>query len=191
MSTTAGSDARARVAAVEERLQPRLARSWAIDELNDLFASGTPPEPALEGFMRGRPITLTVSEALDVVGRRFAALYMPWLGKSFERDSARGVNVFAKSVRLPMRAIWPSYVPERELADRIEAFPFATRVAPGTADPDVRVLAIDYDIEPNPPLLIRSVLDELVQLDDALYLGKVFVRRASSYRHIGFFTLER
>jgi hypothetical protein len=38
------------------------------------------------------------------------------------------------------------------------------------------VLKIDYDLEENPSLTVRRVLDELVQLSDDLYLGKAHVR---------------
>jgi hypothetical protein len=34
-------------------------------------------------------------------------------------------------------------------------------------------------------------LDELVQVDDGLYLGKILYRTSSRYHPIGFFSLER
>jgi hypothetical protein len=43
------------------------------------------------------------------------------------------------------------------------------------ADPDSAVLKIDYDLNGNPSLTIRRILDELVQLDRNLYLGKAHV----------------
>ncbi|MDQ3940892.1 MAG: hypothetical protein M3238_06055, partial [Actinomycetota bacterium] len=100
-------------------------------------------------------------------------------------------NVLVKSARGPMRVVWPNYEPERELADRIEAFPFRTRVAPGELEPEVPVLKIDYNFEANPNLLIRRILDELVQIDDGIYLGKVLLRRQGAFKSIGFFSLER
>lgn len=90
-----------------------------------------------------------------------------------------------------MRVLWPGYVPERELADRIEAFPFRTRIAPGELDPETDVLKIDYDFEANPDLILRRILDELVEVDDGLYLGKILFRRSGKWMPIGFFTLER
>jgi hypothetical protein len=38
------------------------------------------------------------------------------------------------------------------------------------------VLKIDYDLNGNPLFTVRRVLDELVQIDDNLYLGKAHVR---------------
>jgi hypothetical protein len=55
-------------------------------------------------------------------------------------------------------------------------FAFRTYVAPGLFDSDRPVLKIDYDLEENPSLTVRRVLDELVQLSDDLYLGKAHVR---------------
>ena len=52
------------------------------------------------------------------------------------------------------------------------------------------MLTIDYDFAANPGFLIRRILDELVQVDDALYLGKVLLRWRGSFRRLGFFSLE-
>jgi hypothetical protein len=52
------------------------------------------------------------------------------------------------------------------------AFAFRTYVAPGLVDSDRSVLKIDYHLKENPSLTVRRVLDELVQIDDDLFLGK-------------------
>ena len=49
------------------------------------------------------------------------------------------------------------------------------RRAPGLTDPDRTVLKIDYDLKENPSLTVRRILDELVQIDHNLYLGKAHV----------------
>ena len=115
---------------------------------------------------------------------------MPWLGKSFDPQAMTGVNVLTTGARGPMRVVWPGYEPEREFADRIEAFPFRNRIAPGEVDPGVDVLKIDYDIAANPQFVIRRILDELVQVEEGFYLGKILFRRQGAWRPIGFFTLE-
>jgi len=180
--------ARDQLADIEERLQPRLVRARALERLDALFTSGTVPDPSPDGFCAGRPLMVSASPFADAAGRRLGELHMPWLGKAFDRRSSRGVNVLTRRARLPMRILWPSYVPERELADRIEAFPFRTWVGPAEVDPGTDVLKIDYDLEPNPHF-VRRVLDELVQIDDRLYLGKVLLRRQLAYRPLGFFAL--
>jgi hypothetical protein len=116
---------------------------------------------------------------------------MPWQGKTFDRTSMTGRNRFRPDVRAPMRAVWPSYVPLYADADRVEAFEFHNRVAPGALDPSIQVLKIDYDIEGNPRFIIRSILDELVQIEDGLYLGKVLLRWQGGFRSTGFFSLRQ
>lgn len=138
---------------------------------------------------RGRLVTSSIWAPLDSVGLRVARLWMPWLGKTFDSDKMSGLNVLTPSARALMRFLWPSYEPERVLADRIEAFPFRNRVAPGEVDPGVDVLKIDYDFHPN-PALVRRILDELVEIDPGFYLGKILFRRHGSWMGIGYFTLE-
>ena len=155
-----------------------------------MFRSGSAPEPAPEGFLRGALVMTSTWGWLDGAARRLADMYMPWLGKSFDPAAHSGINVLTPSARTPMRVLWRNNVPEREMADRIEAFPFRTRIAPGEVDPDVNVLKIDYDFEANPSFLIRRILDELVQVDAGFYLGKVLLRRHGAWATIGYFTLE-
>ena len=186
MSTTA----RDRLREAQDFLSPKVVRERAVAEIDELFRSGSAPEPAPEGFLRGRLITSTTWDGFDLVGRRLAELYMPWLGKSFDPGAGEGVNVLKRSAVGPMRALWPSYKVLREHEDRVEAFRFRTRVDPGAVDPSINVLKIDYDFEANPDFIIRRILDELVQLDDGLYLGKVLYRQKGRYRTIGFFSLE-
>ena len=181
---------RYRIAEIEERLRDPLAWGRATVELNDVFRAGAVPDPLPDGFLRGRSIMTSLSRVLDGAGRVVARLHMPWLGKSFASNAATGINVFSKPARTLLKALWPSYVPERELVDRIEAFPVKTRIERGAVDPDVGVLKLDYDFDANPAFIVRSVLDELVQVDEGLYLGKVLYRWRSSFRPIGFFSLE-
>lgn len=185
------SDVRRELDEVRQRLTPAFQRAWAIARLDELFRAGRAPDPLPDGFLSGALLTTSVAGAVDALARRVAGLWMPWLGKSFAPSTNEGLNVLTSGARAPMRALWPSYVPERELADRLEAFPFRTRVAPGELDGDVTVLKIDYDFEANPDLLIRRILDELVQVADGLYLGKILLRRRSKWQLIGFFSLEK
>jgi hypothetical protein len=177
------------LAGIEERLQPGRVREQTLLRLSELFEAGGVGDPGPDGFLDGRALAVSASGALDAVGRRLAEWRMPWLGKAFDRSAARGVNVFARGARPWMRTLWPSYLPERELADRIEAFPFQTWVGPSVAGSGVTVLKIDYGREPTNPNLVRRVLDELVQLEDGVYLGKALIRIKSSYREVGFFRL--
>lgn len=162
-----------------------------MEELSELFESGRPPDPLPDGLLRGRAIASTIAAGVDALGRRLAALYMPWLGKRFEAQTHEGVNVLARSALRPMKLLWPSYEPVGIFIDRVEAFPFRTRLGPGAVEPELRVLKIDYDFDANPSFIIRRVVDELVQIEDGLYLGKVLFRRKGELRPIGFFALEK
>jgi hypothetical protein len=182
---------RTRLSEAEALLSPGTARGRALAQLDDLFRSGTAPDPLPRDFLKGRPITATTWAPLDAIGRRVAALYMPWLGKSFDPAAGEGFNVLTTAALGPMKVLWPGYRSLRQYGDRVDAFPFTTRVAPGELDPQTDVLKIDYDSDANPTMIIRSILDELVQIDHGTYLGKVLYRIRSRFRRIGFFTLER
>ena len=172
------------------RLSPDASREWALGRLGELFSSGrTPAHP--DGFLKGTLVASSTWGSFDAVVRRIAGLYMPWVGKSFDAAAIAGVNVLISSAQKPMRVLWPSYEPERILADRLEAFPFITRIAPGELDPDVDVLKIDYNFEANPTFVIRRILDELVEVDEGLFLGKILMRRRGKWSTLGYFTLER
>ena len=191
MDTVSESRIHDRLVRIETKLSPKSMRASALAELDELFREGTAPEPQPEGFLRGRLITMSVTRPSDAFVRGVSSMYMPWLGKAFDPTTQSGVNVLTPSARTAMKVLWPKYSPERELVDRLEAFPFRTRIEAGAVDPNVDVLKIDYDFETNPDFLIRRILDELVRIDDNLYLGKILFRWGSSWKPIGFFSLEK
>ena len=186
-----GRDARGTIEEVSQRLEPRVQRAWAIERLDTLFSSGRAPEPQPDGFLTGRLIASTTVGPLDSFNRRIASLWMPWLGKSFQPASQTGINVLAPSARSPMKVLWPSYEPPLLSDERIEAFPFTTRVESSAIDATLQVLKIDYDSDDNPSFIIRRILDELVQVDDDLYLGRALYRRRDRWHRVLFFTLKR
>lgn len=191
MDTVSESRIHDRLVRIETKLSPKSMRASALAELDELFREGTAPEPQPEGFLRGRLITMSVTRPSDAFVRGVSSIYMPWLGKAFDPSTQSGVNVLTPSARTTMKVLWPKYSPERELVDRLEAFPFRTRIEAGAVDPEVDVLKIDYDFEANPDFLIRRILDELVRIDDNLYLGKILFRWGSAWKPIGFFSLEK
>jgi hypothetical protein len=102
---------------------------------------------------------------------------MPWRGKTFDPARQRGDNILTKDSYLLARLFNPLY---RGFVDdgpkTYRGFAFRTYTAPGLSDADRTVLKIDYNLQENPGLTVRRVLDELVQLDEDLYLGKAHLR---------------
>ena len=165
-------------------------RATALSDLDQLFRSGRPPEPLPRGFLPGSLVTMSLNRPTDAFVRWLGDLYMPWLGKSFDPDAERGTNVLKPGARSQIKLLWRNYEPTTADDGTLAAFPFTTRIGPGQLDPQVDVLKIDYDIDPNPTFLIRHLLDELVQIDDDLYLGKILYRLRNAWHAIGFFSLR-
>ncbi len=161
----------------------------ARDTLNRIFRLGTPPKPPLDGPMRGILVTPTLPRPFDLGLRALASAWLPWRGKRFDAATGRGDNLLDPSAAWPARIMWPSYRPE-PLGDGYAAFRFRTYVSPGSVDPDVETLKIDYDSDENPGLLIRDILDEVVQIVRGAYLGKALLRRRGEWRLAAYFALE-
>jgi hypothetical protein len=172
------------------RLRPGANRAEVLQGLDQLFRAGTAPDPAPDGFLPGRLLGTSIWGPFDGLVARLASVYMPWQGKTLSASSSTGVNQFTRTGRVPLKVLFPKYTPEQEDPDGIKAFPFRTRVAPGALDTDIQVLKIDYDFEANPDFIIRRILDELVQIELGLYLGKVLFRVGRRFRPVGFFSLR-
>jgi hypothetical protein len=180
------------------RASLRLAQSWlerdrriALEALNAIFRSGTPPDPQPEGRLAGELIAIDLFPGLDQPARWLLSRYQPWKGKVFDPPRQKGENIFSPRLERFGRLFWPFY---REYTlDRsgeLHAFPFRTYLAPGLCDPDREVLKIDYDLEVNPRLSVRRVLDELVQLEAGTYLGKANLRLWwGSWKTVAYFLL--
>lgn len=144
--------------------------------LNDLFRAGAAPEPPPNGRHAGELIVLDIAPGLTQFFQGLFHLWMPWRGKTFDASQNRGENIFTKDSYLLARLLNPLY---RGFVDdgpgTYRGFAFRTYKAPGLFDVDRTVLKIDYNLKENPVLTVRRVLDELVKLDDGLYLGKAHV----------------
>ncbi len=185
-------DSAADVPSAQALLTARRAQGWAA--LNDLFRQGRLPDPPLDGPYRGELIALDLAPGLTQLFQWLSNAWMPWLGKTFQPAQQRGDNIFSKDSYFLARLFNPLY--RGFIKDGIKtyrAFAFRTYAAPGLFDADRTVLKIDYNLQENPALTVRQVLDELVQLDDNLYVGKAHVRwwwrPAGSWQTVAFFTL--
>jgi hypothetical protein len=148
-------------------------RKRGFAALNEIFRAGSPPNPPLEGDYKGQLVALDVAPGLNQFIEMISSRWMPWKGKSFYATQASGINIFTRDSLMLAHIFWPLYRGYRGVsAERYRAFTFRTHLAPGLTDPDCQVLKLDYNIKGNPSLSIRRVLDEVVQVDSALYLGK-------------------
>jgi hypothetical protein len=176
--------------ALADRLHPGRVRAEVLARFDEIFRTGSAPNPLPEGFLPGRLLATSIQPQLDGLIRRIASLWMPWRGKVFDPATSTGVNRFLSNIRLPMRVVWPGYTPVEVTARKVEAFAFRNRIEPGALDPHLSVYKIDYDFEANPGFIIRRILDELVQVAPGRYLGKVLFRLGDRFHPIGFFSLR-
>jgi hypothetical protein len=166
----------------------------ALATLNLMFRLGRPPKEPLAGPYDGILVSPALWRPADRALSLLASAWMPWVGKRFDADDRQGDNVLRPSARLPARALWPGYRPKEGPGGLLAAFRFRTYTAPGMVDPDRETLKIDYDSDENPRLLIRDILDELVEIVAGAYLGKVLIRRGKAdsprWQLVGYFALE-
>ncbi len=162
--------------------QQVLARNRArgVAALNDAFRAGWPPPRVLDGTNRGELLALRIAPGLTEMYSAVAALYMPWQGKHFDAATASGYNLLRRDFYWVMRLMWPLYrgyvKTGGDAFSAIRAFTFRTSLAQGLADPDRQVLRLNYDLPGNSHLTVRRIVDELVQVDEGVFLGKAHVR---------------
>ncbi|HEX9331195.1 MAG TPA: hypothetical protein VF896_04845 [Anaerolineales bacterium] len=171
-------------------------RAQGLAALNSLFRNGTPPKTPLDGRYHGELVGLDIAPGLTQLFDWITGMWMPWLGKTFDASHQTGDNIFARDSYPVARFFNPFYRGFRfDEMGTYHGFAFHTYTAPGLADPDRQVLKIDYNLKENPLLTVRRVLDELVQVDDNLYLGKAHVRwwwgPASGWQLVAYFMLTR
>lgn len=167
------------------------AQGWAA--LNQLFRKGMVPEPAPNGRYSGELVAINIAPGFTQLFQFLFSIWMPWLGKTFDPAHQSGDNILTKASYPLARYFNPFY--RGFISDKpgsYRAFAFRTCIAPGLFDEDRSVLKIDYNLRANPPLTVRRVLDELVQLSDDLYLGKAHVHWWwGGWQTVAYFTLSR
>jgi hypothetical protein len=168
----------------------RLDRSLGLAELQACFANGKVAE-GLVGFHPGRLIATTCGYGLDGPFEAMSRWWMPWRGKHFSRQAAEGVNLFTVGGRRAIRTAFPRYRGLGDDEQGTSAFRFVTSIVPSVSHPSVTVLRLDYrGVEQNPAFPIRRVVDELVQIDDGLYLGQALMTWSGRPHRVAWFSLE-
>jgi hypothetical protein len=147
---------------------------------------------ALDGPTEGMLVAPSMGRVGTPLVKALSRMYMPWLGKRFFAAEGRGDNRFSPGVWAPAKLLWPRYSTRRNGAERT-AFDFVTRTEAGGNDPDTQVLVIDYaPVDDNPVRLIRRIRDEIVEVEPAIFLGKILYRENDGgYSNLGFFALRR
>ncbi len=157
-------------------------RRRSLGDLKSLFAAGTVPQ-GLDGQTEGRLVGWATIPAVDRIMAGATGIWLPWLGKYFDSANASGYNLMSGPVRYAGRIVWPAYRMLRPYQGRTRGFEFTTAAARGKLGDGSEVLAIEYDTVPsNPRFVIRSVLDELVELVPGAYLGQMLWRSGSAER---------
>lgn len=143
------------------------------------FIAATAPDDPPSGFYKGSAYLL---------GKR----PVPWLGKSFERESQKGFNIFTPTGASLLNVLTPLYKLFKVNTDgNTDAYYFKTSTGPGFRDKAVNVFKLDYDSVEN-PFLIRIILDEMVETGPDEFLGKVHMKVFPGYyATIGFFGLRK
>jgi hypothetical protein len=147
-----------------------------LEQLGALYLRGTTPPSlgALEGHPRGRMLAVRGLDhgpgALWI--RRLAAAHaFPWGGKSFygHGETGTGVN-------------------RVHLFGRHQLFPFLTSVRPSLLD-GAPCVTLDYDL-PDNPCVIRSIHDEVREVDAGLFLGPAMWKTEHRPRLVLWFALD-
>ena len=170
----------------------RKNRAQGLAALNEIFREGQPPAVPLDGQYAGELVALNIAPGVTQFGEYVLARWLPWKGKTFDSHRNMGDNVFTHDSYLLAHILWPFYRKYTNIGPQIyRAFTFRTYIGSGFQDPDRQVLKIDYDSPENPPLSIRRVLDELVQVSDTYYLGKAHLHWLwGSWQMVAFFGLQ-
>ncbi len=162
------------------------------EALNNLFRSGKPPDQALDGYYAGALMRIINLPVMALLGEWIASHWIPWKGKVFDAAHHTGINAFSRDSLIPGHILWPFYRAYTHIGpETYRAFSFRTYVDSGLVDRDCSVLKIDYNLKENPAISVRRVLDELVQIDKGVFLGKAHIRWWwGKWQTIAYFMLE-
>ncbi len=142
------------------------------------FREGHAPDPGPHNFYTGVPHVLLDKKT-------------PWLGKSFDRDTETGFNIFTPTGARILKIATPFYSRfSLNQQGNTNAYYFRTRRGKGKKDSETDVMKLDYSAPEN-PFLIRIILDEIVETAPNNYLGKIHVKMLPGfYVTIGYFGLR-
>ncbi len=187
-SVPAGATDKIRVA--QELLQTDRAKG--LEALNEAFRGGRPPQPPIDGSCDGELVALADLGVTLPFARTLLAMWLPWKGKYLSASESCGDNIFGQNYRWLFKLLYPFYRGIIEVdSQTFRALKFKTSIKPGLDDTDRQVLNIDYDLPDNPKLTIRPIIDELMEVDPGVYLGKIHFKWWWGKRQmVGYFSLR-
>ncbi|AKU93876.1 hypothetical protein AKJ09_00540 [Labilithrix luteola] len=161
-------------AVVTSRLDDLLIRS--APELQSLYVNASTPRlEDVGGALRGRMLAWPALEAHPLATSALRSIAsvgsFPWRGKTFTPHARRGEGI------------------NRVFSERFRLFRFETFIAKSRAG-DFEALQLDYDLPGNPPV-IRSVKDEIRELEPGLWLGQAYLQTARRDRLWLYFGLAK
>lgn len=179
------------IRAAEQLLRTR--RKDGLAALDALFRAGTVPSPPPDGPYHGELVALDVAPIVTQLVEWLTSFLMPWKGKFLIAAESRGDNIFSAKWRAVLGLMFPFYKGNRDYGnDAFRAFIFDTSIAQGKVDTDRQVFRIDYNRPDNPAQSIRRIIDEIVEVRDGVYLGKVHFRWWwGTWQMIGYFALRK
>ena len=179
------------IRAAEQLLRTR--RKDGLAALDALFRAGTVPSPPPDGPYHGELVALDIAPIVTQLVEWLTSFMMPWKGKFLIAAESRGDNIFSAKWRTVLGLAFPFYKGNRDYGnDAYRAFIFGTSIAQGKVDTDRQVFRIDYDRPDNPAQSIRRIIDEIVEVRDGVYLGKVHFRWWwGTWQMIGYFALRK
>ena len=178
-----------RIRAAQDLLQTNRVQGLSL--LNEIFRNGQPPSPPLDGAYDGELVALETLGFTVPFARTILAMWLPWRGKYLVAAESRGDNIFSSRYRWLFRLLYPFYHGVIDGDGVFRALKFTTSIKAGMVDTDRQVLNINYDSPDNPALTIRPIIDELVQVHDGVYLGKIhFHWWWGRWQMIGYFSLR-
>ncbi|MBD2436933.1 hypothetical protein [Nostoc sp. FACHB-110] len=160
--------------------------------LDNIYRQGVVPNPLLHGRYWGEFLTANFNPVVDSWLDIVTKFWLPWQGKVFDANTNTGDNIFTNDGLLLGKIIWPFY--ERYIPDtrgRSLAFSFHSSISQSLLEPDIEVLSLNFNLPENPRFLIRDLVDQLVQIDENLYLGKAILKHPNGgWFCAAYFTLK-
>ncbi|MEE9354653.1 MAG: hypothetical protein V3U75_03600 [Methylococcaceae bacterium] len=168
-------------------------RKQGLASLNEIFRKGKKPlQSSLDGHYDGELIALDIAPIVSKSVEVLARYWMPWKGKFLIKKDKKGDNIFGEKNRWLLKVLFPFYKNYSDYtSETFRTFVFQTSTGKGQVDQDRQVFKIDYAIPENPALSIRRILDEIVQVDEQLFLGKIhFKLWWGRWKMMGYFLLR-